>query len=366
MSNEWAGVVSAVAPRYLKGAADLTIRKRLLLSMMESRGLITLNCDSTEQKYDVEYKEPSVEAFSDGADITFQRRDYLKQATMDWRAYVTSDLMYEREKLQAKGDTVIVDRYKRIIPTLVKGARNKLGLELYIDGNASGNTTRFHGIESFMGSGTTAAGDILAQPSDTYNGFSTAVHASGRWTADLTTKPNSTIAYDWPEGEGSPDFDYWSPKLVNTSSTGWGTGSTSWIDNCEKALRRTVNWLTNTTGADGSSLVCLMAGHMFSDFKELMSAKQRVLVPHKESEDLGFPNTLNFEGLGLKDEFGIKTNTGYVFNVDQMELCCLSDELMVPDGPNWDPKTRAWLFSVCIYGNVKWFPKFFAKLYPYA
>lgn len=368
MADEWVGIVKAVAPKYLKGAADLTVRRRLILKMLEARGLISLNyMGSHTTKFDVDYKEPPVESYGDGGIVHYERRDYLKQGEIDWRGYVATDLMTLKEQEESKGDTVLVDRYKRIFPKLTKSVRQAIGLEFYSDGSAAGNENRFAGLETFCGKGECAATDIIAQPNDTYLGLSTTLGQGGRWSTDLLTKPNATVATDWPEGEGSTEYDYWSPKLVNWSSSAWGTSKTAWKDNCETVLRRTIQWLSLTAGIESSTLLCVLAGHMFTEWKDALSAKQRILVPFKEAADLGFnTDVLNFEGLAVQTEFGIKANTGYVVNVDTTELCILPDDLIKSKGPDYDADSLSWKFSVYTFGNFKFLPKACAKLFNYA
>lgn len=376
MADEWIGITKAAAPKYLKGAIDLTIRKRLVLSMMERRGLITLNyLGSHEEKYDVDWKEPPVESYADGGIVEYARRDYLKQATIDWRGYVATDLMTLKEQEMTKGgDYVLVNRYKRILPKLTKGVRNQIGLEFYVDGGAAGNENRFCGIETFCGANTSYdsvgadVADLVAQPHDSYNGLDTDLNQGGRWSSDLTTSPNANVATDWPEGEGSSEYDYWSPKLVNVGSTSWDPDGSdaSWALNAERVLRRTNQWMMQTAGMNGMTLLALVSGDWMTQFKDLMSTKQRVLTPHKESEDLGFPETLNFEGVGIKSEFGIAASRGYVFNVDELEMCILPDELIKSKGPDYDPDSMSYKFAVYTFGNFKWLPKHVAKLYTYA
>ncbi len=367
MADEWVGVVTAVAPRYLRGAEDLCIRKRLTLSMIEARGNILTNyLGSHETKFDVDYKEPPVESTADGAAVTYERRDYLKQGSIDWRGYRATDLMTLKEQEMSQGDTVMVNRYERIFPKLSQAMRNQIGLEYYKDGNASGNENRFSGVETFMGQGTAVVADLIGQPDDTYFGLDTDVNQSGRWSSDLGTYPNAAIATDWPEGEGSTDYDFWAPKLINWSSTNWGTSTNGWEDNCERVLRRTAQWMSLTTGTDGSSLMCMLSGAMHTGFKNKMSPKLGIWVPHKEAADLGFPDTLNFEGMGLRMEFGIPANTGYALNMDQVELCILSPNLFNSKGPDYDPNSFAYKFAMYTFGNFKFIPKHVAKLFNYA
>ena len=367
--NEFVGVLNTVMPKYLKGAADLTVRKRLWLAMLERRGAISFNHSSYTMIWDVEYAEPPVESYADGGQLTFSVGDYYKQAELNWRGYKVTDKMTEKQRDMMADSAMIVRRYKKKIPKLMKTLRNKFGSELYVDGSAAGNENRLDGGGTWKANdGNTVAGDRIANPSDTYAGLSTTAAQYDTWTSDGTA-PNATLATDWPEG-GSGDtagYDYWSPKLANWSSTAWGTSSTAWIDNGEFVLRKLLQWLRLTAGADGASLLALLAGDLFTDFKNAHSTKGRFLVPHQEANDLGFPDVLNFEGLALQSEFGTAMNTGWVINADEMELQSLKPQLFGKAGPDWDPHTASWLFQAGFFGNLNWHsPKFHAYMENYA
>ncbi len=374
MSNEWIGIVKELAPKYLDGVADdLTTRDRLMLAMMEQRGQIETNCSSFEERYDVDYKEAPVEAYGDGGIVDYSRRDYLKQATMDWRGYTATDLMTIKEMEMMKGDVVIVDRYRRIFPKLTQSCRNQFGLEMYIDGGSAANANRFCGLETFCGADTSYdsvgadVADLVAVPSDTYNTISTELNQAGRWSA-VGTAPNANVATDWPEGEGSSEYDYWSPKLVNYTSTSYGgTGAqNTWLINAELCMRRTAQWLALTTGAGRATLMTILSGELFTGFKAVMAERLRFIAEHPEARDLGFPQVLNFEGVGIYTEFGIPAATGYMLNVDKMRLKLLGEKLIQSKGPDYDPDTLSYKFAVYSFGNFQWTPKYHAKLYPYA
>jgi hypothetical protein len=36
-----------------------------------------------------------------------------------------------------------------------------------------------------------------------------------------------------------------------------------------------------------------------------------------------------------------------------MELCSLQSQLFVPEGPDFDPATQTWRFSIDFFGNLK-------------
>ena len=362
----WEGKVATLADRYTKGAEDLTVRSRLLLKWMEQQGRIVTNCDAEYTYYSVLKGEPPIEGHAEAGVINFDRRNLWDRAKLGWRGYVGTDLMYEQEKMQAKGDVVIVKRYARIFPNLTNGMRNKMHKHLYCDGDASGNEMFIQGVDTFCGTGgTTTSADKIQTASDTYFGISTALGQDGTWSEGLTTSPNATLDKDWPHGEGDPDYDYWTPKLINTTSTAWG--ASTWEENCEAVLRETVGWMSLLNDTSGQELVCMMAGHMLTELKAKFAARGRDMLPHPVGRDLGFPQVMNFEGLAIHSEFGIPVNTGFVWNMEKVDLCSLAPSLLFRRGPQYDIHELAWLFLIGFYGNLRIkSPKYFAKLYPYA
>ncbi len=361
-STEWVGIVNTTAPKYMKGAVDNTIRKRLTLSMLKKRGRITTGHSGESLKWQVKFDEAPVEGRGDMELVTFARRDVYRQLSTNWREYIVTDQMSDSEKLKNSGTEALVRRYEQIIPNLTKSMENKLGLELYIDGYATGNSKRFCGFDSFTANSTTVAADKIALPFDTYAEKSTTPGTyGGTWSADLPTKPNAALATDWPEGSGSCSYDWMSPKLMNWSSTSWGTSSQTWQNNAEATLRQGKIWCTATSGVDGTVDLVIMTPAMFNDFKNKQSSKQQINVAHKESEDLGFGDVLNFDGMALHYEYGVPANSAYGYNLNEMELCILGPDFYKTNGPEWDINTLSYLFTVGVLGNIKWNPKAFFK-----
>lgn len=363
----WAGVVNTTAPRYLKGASDQTIRSRLFLALLKKHGGITFNESGKDLNWQVEAIQPPVSGFSDGAQLDFTRHNKYRQLTIDWRGYTATDMMTEMETLMNRGDQQLIDRYAQILPGLTKSITDKFGTQVYLDGYAAGNELLLCGINSFMGVGTNVAADRIAEPSDTYAGKSTALgNLGGTWTSALTTFPNANVAKDWPDGEGSSEFDYLSPKMVNWSSTNWGTGATTFEDNCERAIRQLIIWLTLTGGLEGKPDAIVLAGNLFYAYENKMAARFRTITPYKDMEDMGFSGSLQQEGVGISTEFGIAAQTGFAVNFDQVQLRCLTDQLFYSKGPEWDIKVLSWLFAVGYFGNMTWNCKYHGKLFNYA
>jgi hypothetical protein len=96
---------------------------------------------------------------------------------IDTRGYKMVDAISEKEMLQNKGKHAIIKLFGKMADDMKKQAGNRLCAEFYVDGNASGNSKRLMGLESFMSvnTGAQVATDPLATTlNDTYGGLSTA------------------------------------------------------------------------------------------------------------------------------------------------------------------------------------------------
>lgn len=366
MATEHTLVVKATAPKYFKGASDLTLRKRLWLAMIKKEGLIEYNCDSTSFTWNVTYSEPEVRQFGDAGDQEFNEHDSQQQLTVDVRGYTVTDRLTKKKEVMNKGQSAIINLYAHKSKQLLTAIQNAFCAELYVDGYAANNDNRLIGLESFMADdGATVAADLIANPSDTYGGQSTGLGTGGgNWTSDVTS-PNATAATDWPYGSGDAEYDYLAPLLVNTSSSSWETGGTDWKQNCEEVLRFTQLTLKKNTG-DDSPACHMLSTKLYFEFLNYYSTRQRIIVPHKMGEDLGFPDAMNFEGGMVKHEYDVTSGLGYHITPSQMVLLCSQKQLFVPDGPTWDISSKSYLYEVGFFGNLRFNPKFFGKYKAYA
>lgn len=370
MSDEWIGIAHTTKPQYMKGASDQTIRSRLLLSLLRSKGRLEFNQSGDECKWQVEFSQPSVETYGDGGVINFANHDAFRQITVDWRGYIATDSLSQKQKEMNKGDNALINLFQTKTNRLKKSIQDKFCGELFKDGEASGRENAVHGLETFLGSGTTVAADIIAKPSDTYGtgALSTALgNQGGAWSTSLSTYPNANAASDWPHGQGDAEYDFLSPKLVNWSSTNWGTGSQLWEDNCWRAIGQAITWLTMTGGEDGMPDICLLTSHLFQGYKNHEEAIRRINVPHKKANDLGFGSALNQDGCAIQADFDVPVNTGYMLNTSMITLSSLKPELFWMEGPDKDPRTAwSYLWGVGFYGNAKYNPKHVAKFKNFA
>jgi len=301
--------------------------------------------------------------------VDFSNHDAFRQLTTGWRGYIATDTLTKKQNAMNKGDEALINLFQTKQNRLMKSISDNFCAELYKDGSAAGRENCVEGLETFMTATTPAAADRIATPNDSYAGLTTNLaNQGGAWSSGLTTFPNSTLATDWPDGQGDSEYDYLAPKLVNWSSSNWGTGSTLWEDNCWRVISQAITWLTTTGGDDGMPDICVLAPNLFQGYKNHEEAIRRISIPHKVASDLGFAgNVLNQDGCAIQSDFDCPVNTGYMLNTSHITISSMMPELFWMEGPDKDPRSAwSWLWGTGFYGNVKYQPKYTAKLKNYA
>ena len=370
MSDEWIGVINSTKPYYMKGASDLTIRRRLFLAMLRKKGRITYNNSGYENRWQVEFSQPTMYQHGDGSMIDFTNHDAFRQLVTPWAGYVASDSITMKQREMNKGAEALINLFKTKQSRLMKKLQMGLAGEMYRDGSASGRENAIQGLETFLAERTTpGAADRIAEPGDTYGGLNTNLaDQGGSWSSGLSTSNNATLANDWPDGQGDVEYDYLAPKLVNWSSTGWNTGATDWETNCWRVIGQTITWLTIQGGDEGMPEICILASNLFQGYKNHEEAVRRINIPHKTANDLGFEsNVLNQDGCAISADFDCPANTGYMINTSTVEIASLMSELFWMKGPDEDPRTAySTLWASGFYGQARWQPKYVAKMKNYA
>lgn len=359
--DAWVEVVNTTREMYTDAMPDLVARKRLILAFLKKKGCIKLNHPGGDHlAWAFRYKESTPQQFGDGNPITFTRKAEHKQAAVNWRSYIDTDSITWQNELMNRGDAALINIAAGKLKNLMSSMRNFFAGELFGDGSGA---QELEGLEALFATSTTVAGDIVAKPGDTYATLSTAVDGSASWTTGEATSPNASIATDWPYGNGDAHYDYWSPVIANDSSTGWGTGSTAWEDNCLKVLRfLTTVQAHRCAKSDGTPDLFLTTSSRMIDLKNRLEQRFRTITPSKAAQDLGFTGTIDYDGVTVDTDFNVPAASGYLLSCRNMELVTLTKQLFESRGPtNFDDRYAS-LMSVAFLGNMRFdSPKFQAK-----
>ncbi len=346
------------------GAEDNVIRNRKILAMMKAKGRITFNHSGTALNWGVRYKRRNIDGYADGDTLRFARSDNFKRAEIPWRGYTMNDMVTKKEKLMNRGKPALIKYVSELVDQMSEDFTDRFHKQLYIDGDAAGNTKGIHGFDSFTVA-SQQAGNYVATPNDTYGGLTTNLgNYGGSWTGT------------WPVGTGDSEYDFWAPTIVDFTNTAWIAATKTWPNTCHEALRFAIIKGKKNDSQKGNLDTILLDGELFRQWEALLDTKERVLAQPGSAgakptlRNLGFGDVQDFEGVEISWEFGVPADAsgnaqGYGWNFDEAELCSLQDRLFVPEGPFYDEASLSDRFAIHMFGNMKMNPRYFAKLAQY-
>lgn len=354
MPSDWSRVVNTTTSNFIKGEEINIVRNRKILALLRSKGRITFNWGGDNMVWRIRYKRAPLQGYLDSETLTFPRRDRWKTATLEWRGYAMTDSMTKGERLKNKSVQQIVNIYDTIAKALMEDIDDHFGDEFYVDGNASGNSRRIHGIESFLGGATPDSDGFIAVNNDTFAGLSTVLQTYG-----------GTWSGDWPSGSGSAEYDFWTPLLVDYTDGSWSATTDNWPNNAIESLRFGIIKSQKNKAKRGKLDLIVLEGELYRQFLDQLDEKERINLRSTTTSSqlikMGFSDVQNFDGVDVTWEYGTPADTGYGLNCDQMELRSMQGQLFQPEGPDYDIASKSWRFSIDFYGNMVWNPRYFVK-----
>ena len=312
---EYSRIIAAAHAHYSRKLARETVQKRLLLALLKKHGRFKFNMGGNAYEWRVRYKEHAFSGVDDLEVLEWSREDTYKRPSLGWREVVTKDVISRREVKLVQGPEQILAIYDEKMETLKSDFASGFSKYLFEDGEASGNTKLFHGLESVLADDDASAdSDKFADPNDTY--------------ASLTTGLG-----DYGNASGDPGYGFFSPRLENS-----GYNGSSWAVSGDETLRRCI---LNTSFGNSSELMPTFALFNKTAYEELLNladSKERIMIKKGEENDvtrLGF-KAFEFDGLPCSWDFNVpdtysnpssKTVNGYLINVYALSLIFAGKQL---------------------------------------
>jgi hypothetical protein len=368
---DWVGIAETTIRDYIRDVENDIMRNRKILALLQSRGRITFNHSGTDMDWKIRYKRAIPKGYADMDTQSFPRRNRHKTATLGYRGYSLSESISKLDKLKNRGTPAIVKILETKVTSMTEDFEEFMGDEFYIDGNATGNGKRIHGIESFLGAGSASTLAPIALPSDSYAGLNTDLGSyGGSWSASGTTSTAASrcgrrrrqrrvglllaAAGGLPVGQQrhrrlggvlprrgrTPAWRRCGTASSTAARTSPPAASSTPID----AQRRAVPPVRG--GARRQGAIVVQQGN----------GKSNTTLT-----GLGYSDVVNYEGCEVTYEYGMPVNTGYGWNIDQMEFRSMQDRLIVPEGPFENEVDKTVRFSLDFFGNLVFRPRYFVK-----
>ena len=364
---DWSRIVNTTIREYVRGEEVNVLRNRKVTAMLKAKGRITFNHAGDGIDWKVRYKRAPLIGYADTDTLTFSRRDRWLTAFLDWRGYSITDSMTKQERLKNKSTEAIVKIYDSLARNLMEDAEDQFGDEFYVDGNAAGNSRRMHGIESFLGNSGVGTTVPVATSVDTYAGLlTTLANYGGTWSGN------------WPIGTGDAHYDFWTPLLVDYTSAitpsatnvGWSATTKTWANTCVEAIRFGIVHSRKNKTPKGMLDFIVLNSELFRLLLQQFDSKERITIARGSKagglQTLGFEDVVNFDGVEITEEYGVPSTIGYGWNIDQIYLKSLQSQLFVPEGPDYDIASKSWRFSIDMFGNLCFAPRYFVKFDNYS
>ena len=362
-STDWARSIATTIVNHLREEEVASLRKYKVFAAIEGQGNVRTNVSGRGFDWEIQYRNQQPSGNNGETPRSFARQNLWKRAELDFRGYQVSDAIYRKEMLENRGTQALVAVAGKMASRLLTSMEQHLAKEVWTDGTAAGNELRYHGMESFMGATQTLhvttgaaqtanAADPFGAPSDTYAGLSTALGAYG----------GSQTSGVWPNGTADPEFDFYSPVIVNYTSSYFG--NTTWAANCVKAVREAIHQTRRNDSKEDQVDMAIIDRKMFIDFLNTLDAKERVIVSKANGlRSYGFTDVFELDGIEISQEVGVTTNAGYGLSIGNVELLCMAGQLLESEGPFYDETSQQYRYVVSTLGNLKFkSPRNFFKL----
>lgn len=362
-STDWARSIATTIVNHLREEEIASLRKYKVFAALEGSGQVRTNMSGRGFDWEIQYRNHTPSGNNGETPRTFARQNLWKRAELEFRGAQVTDAIYKKEMLENRSAQALVNVAGKMASRLLTSMEQYLAKEWTVDGYASGNELRFHGLESFMTTNgtlnvatgvqrTANAADPFGSPNDNYAGLSTVLSAYG----------GSQTTGVWPNGYADPEYDFFSPVVCNYTSTYFG-GST-WKDNCTKAVREAIHQTRRNDSQEDQIDMVLLDRRLFIDFMNTLDSKERVLVSRANGlRSYGFTDVFELDGVEISGENSVPANTGYGLAIGNMELLCMEGQLLNSEGPFYDEITQQYRYVVSTLGNLKFkSPRNFFKL----
>lgn len=360
-SVDWARSIATTIVNHLREEEIASLRKYKFFAALEGAGQIRTNMSGRGFDWEIQYRNHTPSGNNGETPRNFSRENLWKKAELEYRGAQVTDAIYKREMLENRGQAALINVAGGMATRLEESMSQHLAKEIYIDGNKAGNELRFHGLESmFAIDGTVSivdgtkraanADDPFGWPADNYAGLNTGLGAVA----------GSQLEGSWPNGVADPEYDHWSPIVVNYTSKYFkgknsaGADSFTWQDQCVQAVREGIQQAKRNDTKESQIDMVVLDRKLYIDYMNKLDSKERALISSNTGLKLyGFKDAFQQDGVDITTEYSVPLNTGYGLSIANMELYCMEGNLLTSEGPFYNEDTQAYRYVVSVLGNIK-------------
>jgi hypothetical protein len=366
---------AATFDMFIKGRWDNVKKNNPFLGILEKKGHMVTGCSGDQMTW----------LFRAGTNVAQDTADYqdVSQYYVPTKNHVTAALgwgekaMFEAvskgEFAQNDGEEVMLRLRDHRLPDMIddflhRGSTSLAYAFLNTDGSASSAPKPIYGLPSFFGDSNSAgATDKDETADDSYAGIVT----------DL----------DGVTGVTNAVSDAWTPKLVNTTASTFGSGASA-KNNVLEYLSYGIRRVTFDGSDQSQKPTCgFLHANLFDYLRTALAGKQTIMLtaPVSENDVWGIGSSVQMakhDGLSFFWDANMPSDVGYILNFDQIWLHTLkvpgkiSGDTVPGAKPkrtdifdtevNYNDGRRAVTISATWRGQLRCNPRFQCKLAAYA
>ena len=328
---------------YLRMRVEPIFKLSFLLNEMKSRGLILYNQHGKRLTWFPRFRRRTITAGSGNpVNIAFPNVNVRKEVNLPWRHYQLGESIPYISILQNQNrETAIFNIVQDTIDGGADDFMEDFRQKLFVDGNA-GTGKDIHGLESIFSVDGLVTGSKAGDPNDTYAGMSTALGVSGSWTADSGD--------GWPTGSGATEYHWFSPLVVDYQNANWTGTTKNWKTTWQQSLNYALTYQSVLQKKDVD--VVLLNPELLREAKDSLESTQRFILSEKSGVvNAGFKR-LMYEDVEIVTEYSVPDATGYLLNLAEIELRCMTGQLVETQQDTDITSGGQRLFSFQFYGNM--------------
>lgn len=356
-NTDFARSMATTLAEHVREVEEAMLRNFQFGALLEAAGRVNFNNGGRGFDWPVQYRLHNVEGNTGQTVRNFVQRNLWKTAHLEYRGYQATDSMYYKEFKENTGEHAIVSIWDNFVERIMTSMKQKLATEYYINGDADGNEQSWHGMETLFktdGSLDVATGarndtvqgdDLVAWPSGEYAGIEMEL---GEYQGE-----NESGAI-WPKGLADPEYDFWTPLIVNYTSSSFNGTADTFAAQGDEAMRFAIIHAQRNLSMDGQVTNIWLDRSLFMDLKNLFKTKEEIPITSQHSlRALGFTNVISFDGVEVSWEAGVPVGVGYGCNINHVELKSMDDTLLRSEGPEYDIFSQSFNAVVSTLSNMK-------------
>lgn len=368
--------IATTTRKHLRETEEAMLRKRRLTALVERNGGVEHNVGGAGFDWPVQDRIHNA-APNDGTNRReFAPQNLYRQANMQFGGMEVKDSIRKGELLANRGREAIIRVADTMREKLEQSLMQQFAERFYDSGDDT--SYKLYGFDSFTGvktassidqafnwtSGTAPVpsqterdaddGDPIMVPSDNYAGLSTVLGQYG----------GAQTSGGWPEGTCHPQFDFWTPLLLNTNSTFFGaiSSGTGWSNNAVEAIRFGLLHSKRNTVEDEIDLILMDRTLLYELENQLLSGNERVIVTKENGlKSFGFGSVFEVDGVECSTEYGIPLTVGnrdaaadqslkaaYGFSTKNIKILSRFPNLFHMDEGNGDYDKETQSYDYCV------------------